>query len=225
MIHRTQPYDHWVLDDFLPEEIAQAAYTHFFEGEGAWIQRHHLYSRHKATRTQGLHPAVEAALRHLESPIIVATLEKLTGLGPLVADPERFGGGQHVVYFRGKLGVHADFQLSPSGYKRVLNLLLYLNKRPAGGGELELWSKDMKRREVTIAPVFNRAVIFATSPTSFHGHPEPLLWAMERRSLATYYYTGCTPGEVLTTTTDYRPRPQDWALRVRRRLRILVKGH
>jgi len=228
----TQPFPAWVIDDFLPDDLAPAADAHFFDGDGPWIERHHLYSRHKATRTQGLHPAVEAALRYLESPILCATMERLTGLRPLHADPDRFGGGQHVTRVHGRLGVHADFTHHPrTGARRALNLLLYLNRQPGAGGALELWSPDMRRREVVIAPVFNRAVIFATSATSYHGHPEPLRWARERRSLAVYYYSNdcCLKTDTgwdtsYLRTTDYRPRPQDWALRLRRRLRRLVKG-
>lgn len=45
-------------------------------------------------------------------------------------------------------------------------------------------------RVVTVEPVFNRAVIFATSDTSFHGHPEPMKLpeGVYRRSIAMYYY-------------------------------------
>ena len=73
--------------------------------------------------------------------------------------------------------------------RRALNLLLYLNAhwKPGDGGELELWAPDMSRCVRKVEPVFNRAVVFKTSLTSFHGHPEPLQ-AEERRSLAVYYY-------------------------------------
>jgi hypothetical protein len=51
----------------------------------------------------------------------------------------------------------------------------------------------------TIAPEFNRAVIFATRSDTFHGHPEP--WAappgVYRQSIALYYYTSDRPAEEL----------------------------
>jgi hypothetical protein len=48
----------------------------------------------------------------------------------------------------------------------------------------------MERKVVTVEPVFNRMVIFTTSDTSYHGHPEPLRCppGRSRRSLALYYY-------------------------------------
>ena len=39
---------------------------------------------------------------------------------------------------------------------------------------LELWDKQMKKCVKKIAPLFNRAVIFSTDDTSYHGHPDPL---------------------------------------------------
>ena len=224
----TDPFPHWVLDDFLPPDMAEAAHAHFFDGPGKWTRRHHLYSRHKATRTEGLHPSVEAALRHLESPILCATMEVLTKVRPLVSDALRFGGGQHVIYQTGSLGMHADFTHHPtSGARRAVNLLLYLNKMAGPGanrGALELWSPDMRRCVQTIVPAFNRAVVFLTSPTSWHGHPDPLLIGAPRRSLAVYYYTLATDDDARLVTTDYRPRPQDHYLRVRRWLARRLKG-
>lgn len=223
-----EPFTHFIVDNFLPAEMAEAAHGHFFDGTGPWIRRHHLYSRHKATRTEGLHPSVEAALRYCESPILCATMEQLTHVRPLVSDGLRFGGGQHVIYQTGLLGMHADFTHHPtSGARRAVNLLLYLNKQAAVGancGELELWAPDMRARVVSIAPVFNRAVIFLTSPTSWHGHPDPLLIGAPRKSLAVYYYTLASETDARLVTTDYRPRPQDHYLRVRRWLARRLKG-
>ena len=56
--YSAEPFPHWVIDDFLPAEDAWAAYTHFYNGEGAWIRREHLYCHAKETRAFGLHPAV-----------------------------------------------------------------------------------------------------------------------------------------------------------------------
>ena len=77
--------------------------------------------------------------------------------------------------------------------KRRINVLIYLNKgwKPEYNGELELWSGDMQERVVSIAPTFNRCVIFNTSTNSYHGHPVPLATpeGVTRKSIALYYYT------------------------------------
>jgi hypothetical protein len=47
------------------------------------------------------------------------------------------------------------------------------------------------------APILNRCVIFETSEISFHGHPKPLNApeGINRKSIATYYYTVDRPAE------------------------------
>lgn len=250
--HSTDPFPHWVIDDFLPEELALDAWSHFHavsHDDSPWTKRHHLYSRNKYTRTHNLPKPVEHALTLLESEGMRHYLEKLTGVGPLLSDPDRFGGGQHVTLYGGKLGIHADFTHHPkTGLRRALNLLLYLNylKRSdppsyaedLASSSLELWDTKMTRCVVTIPPVFNRAVIFKTSTTSFHGHPEPSKYdgthdvneflSEGRMSLAVYYYVKDEPGSYHFVPrlkyTDYRPRPWEYGLRARRWLSKLVKG-
>jgi hypothetical protein len=64
-----------------------------------------------------------------------------------------------------------------------------------------------------ILPVANRCVVFDTTDTSYHGHPEPLACPPDRtrRSLALYYYSSGRPsGEVgPTRTTQFQPRPDE----------------
>lgn len=98
------------------------------------------------------------------------------------------GGGYHLIPPGGKLGVHADFNRSGDLHRR-LNLLIYLNRdwTDDDGGHLELWDAD--RCVERVLPVFNRTVIFATSSTSFHGHPVPLPGPRWRKSLAVYYFS------------------------------------
>ncbi len=73
--------------------------------------------------------------------------------------------------------MHADFdQHRKLRVDRRLNVLLYLNEDwdDAYGGHLELWDPTMTRRVKRVAPIANRLVIFRTSDTSFHGHPDAL---------------------------------------------------
>ena len=75
---------------------------------------------------------------------------------------------------------------------------------PAWGGELEFWDRTGRQRVKSIAPIFNRVVIFDTSNYSYHGHPQPLLCPPDRsrKSIALYYYTVEKPeGELDPHTT------------------------
>jgi hypothetical protein len=66
------------------------------------------------------------------------------------------------------------------------------------GGYLGLWAKDPLKNapgelRKTIAPIFNRAVLFDTTQDSWHGLPEPITCPenVTRNSLAVYYL--CSP--------------------------------
>ncbi len=132
-------------------------------------------------------------IKYLNSRDFVKKLENLTGIKKLVADPKLEGGGIHIVKKGGFLNIHADFQshIINSQWSRKINLLLYLNKnwKKNFKGNLELWNQK-RTKKISILPKFNRAVIFYTGPTSYHGHPKPLNISnkMMRKSIALYYY-------------------------------------
>ena len=127
--------------------------------------------------------------------------------------PRLEGGGLHQSGTGGFLNIHADFTVHPHNrsWQRRANLLLYLNDdwKPEYGGDLELWSADMKHCEGKVSPVLNRVLIFTTDPTSFHGHPEPMRCPEDvaRRSLALYYFS--PEVDPLVRSTEYRSRPGD----------------
>jgi len=69
-------------------------------------------------------------------------------------------------------------------------------------GHLELWDlrNDKKNLLDKIAPNFNRCVIFETNEISYHGHPTPLQTPSDvnRKSMATYYYSKTRPNEEIS---------------------------
>ena len=133
----------------------------------------------------------------------------------LIADPSLEGGGLHQSARGGFLNMHADFTVHPHNrnWQRRANLILYLNEdwEPEYGGDLELWSTDMKRCVEKVSPIANRVLIFTTDATSFHGHPEPMRCpeGTARRSLALYYFS--IEVDPVVRSTEYRPRPGDGA--------------
>jgi Rps23 Pro-64 3,4-dihydroxylase Tpa1-like proline 4-hydroxylase len=126
-------------------------------------------------------------------------LEELTGIDNLIPDELLMGGGLHKITSGGKLSYsHADYNLHPVKklYRRV-NLLIYLNKdwKEEWGGNLELWDKEYYKLDVSVEPLFNRAVIFTITSESLHGHPVPLNTPenVSRNSIALYYFTEVNP--------------------------------
>jgi hypothetical protein len=209
------PYQHVVIDNFLPQNVFQQAMADFdVVSKEQWTGYLHVNERKFANSnpdTWG--PTLQQIANELNSPEFVSLLEELTGIPNLLIDPTFEGGGLHQSLRGGFLNMHADFTVHPHQrqWKRRLNLLLYCNENwlPEYGGGLELWDATMSHAEKVVQPLGNRVLIFATDATSFHGHPDPLQCpdGVARRSMALYYFTFEDKPNV--RSTEYRARPND----------------
>lgn len=215
---RGAPFPSLVLDGLLPAEVAQSAAEAFPSHSDVFFEPDNRFQEKKGVlkMTEGL-TDVPPVLRHLinefNSLAFLDFLGALTGIEGLIPDPHLRGGGVHRVLPGGKLAIHADFNVDRHRrLKRRLNVILYLNPewREEYGGHLELWSADMAKCVQKISPRLNRCVIFETSETSFHGHPDPLACpaGLSRNSLAFFYYTALSDGDELdAATTRWKGRP------------------
>lgn len=191
-----QPFSHVVIDNFLPAEIVADLIASFPGPEDAvWGSFNDKRQIKLALNDEAqMPPPIRHMIQQLNSQVAVEFLERLTGIEGLVPDPHLYGGGLHQIRPGGVLKVHADFDMHPSLHlHRRLNAILYLNPdwEEAYGGALQLWNLDMTEAVRVVYPVANRLVIFATTDTSWHGHPDPLSCPPDRtrRSMAWYYYT------------------------------------
>ena len=210
------PFPHTVIDDFLPEEVLDAVLEEFPSPDRPdWFKFDSPTERKLASKDDtAMGPATRHLLAELNSAAFIDFLERLTGIEGLVPDPHFVGGGLHQIKRGGHLKVHADFNLHPrTNLERRLNALIYLNRDwdDSYGGGLELWSRDMQTREARILPLFNRLVVFSTTSTSYHGHPEPLNCPEDRtrKSLALYYYSRDRPADEVNAAhnTLFQARP------------------
>src|SRR3954470_10467202 len=224
------PYPHVFFDDFLPEGVLDSVLAEFPSPKGAdWFAFDSATERKLATKDDTIMgPATRRLLAELNSGTFIDFLERLTGIDGLVPDPHLVGGGLHQIERGGHLRVHADFNRHPrTGLERRLNVLVYLNRgwKEEYGGALELWNADMSACEARILPLFNRCVVFSTTSTSFHGHPEPLACpeGETRKSIALYYYSKDRPAHERRDAhnTLWAPPP---APRRRARLRAAVRA-
>lgn len=195
-----RPFPYIVIDGFMPEDVAQKALKACPTPDSSvWKGNDNPQTVNKSTIKYG-----DGVKDFCLSEQALDILQLLNG-GPfmrfvcelsqveLVPDPYFVEGAYHLVGNGGKLGIHADFSHHPlTGLERRLNLLWYLNPdwKEEYGGSLGLYEPDLKTGK-SIAPLFNRAVIFATSDISYHGHPEPMKLpeGVYRRSIAMYYYS------------------------------------
>lgn len=155
-------------------------------------------------------------IQYLNGPDFLKFLEGVTGVLNLIPDPYLEGGGFHSIGQGGFLKIHADFNWHRKLHlHRRLNVLLYLNMDwdERWGGALELWDSEMKACQKKVYPLFNSMVVFSTTDTSFHGHPDPLTCppSVRRNSIALYYYTADRPAAEVkrgrSNQTDYKARP------------------
>ena len=217
------PFPHCVLEDFLLpgacEQIA-SGFSKVLIGRAARDpeRRRHL-DVHRKIATNDL-AIMTSAQRNFfamtQSPEFIEFLTSITGIDDLTADPSLIGSGLHEIHPGGFLNIHADFNVHPqTGMLRRLNLLLYLNAQwqEDWQGHLELWPHDMTGPPVRITPKINRAVLFETSDTSWHGHPSPLNCpsGITRKSLALYYYSPWSGDRSPRSRTSYVLTPEQRA--------------
>ena len=190
------PFPHIVIDDFLPMEYAEKILAEFpSPDEANWHRFDSVKEKKLATQNErNFGPFTRRFLYELNSASFLEFLESLTGIDGLIPDPHFRGGGMHQIQRGGWLKIHADFNKHDRLWiNRKLNLLIYLSKdwKEEYGGHIEFWDVNMTGCVKKVLPVFNRCVIFSTTDTAYHGHPDPLTCpeGRTRKSLALYYYT------------------------------------
>jgi hypothetical protein len=214
------PYPHFVVDQFLHEDVAAACATEFPGiGTPGWTHYRH-YNENKLGQTDlsAFPMTIRRVVMALQCEPFVAWLSQVTGIPGLRPDPALEGGGLHQTERGGFLNIHADFAThrhQPT-WRRRCNLIIYLNPgwEESWGGALELWNSGMTACDARISPLLNRMAVFTTNDDSFHGYPDPITCPAEttRRSIALYYYT-VEAQPVSQRSTTYRPRPVDSTLK------------
>lgn len=212
------PFPHGVLDGFFSEtELREVAKEFVIHPEQTWWKYDNALEKKLAfDKLHEMPPHTRKLIYFLMSSTFVGFLEKLTGIPDLITDHDLNGGGMHQIFKGGKLDIHADFNYHPkTKLHRRLNIIVYLNENwdPQWGGALELWDKEMTQCVASYIPIFNRMVIFNTTDTSFHGHPDPLQCpeSISRKSIAMYYYTMDRPESEKSAPHSvlFQRRPQD----------------
>ncbi|MGB0563498.1 MAG: 2OG-Fe(II) oxygenase [Spirulinaceae cyanobacterium] len=206
-----KPFRHLVMENFLESEVAETAFQRFptmAEMDCLKDMRQSKAQDPDLGKFDELYQHL--VFEHLQSPRLLHFLEQVTGMGPLLPDPKLYASGLAQGENGSFLNIHIDNSSHPvEPWYRRLNLLVYLNRNwtEAKGGHIELWSKGMSE-STAILPSFNRAVIFATDRTSWHGHrlvntPD----GDTRKSINIYYFSEQSPtGKPYYHVTSFRGR-------------------
>ena len=195
------PFPHLVLDNFFDDELAHELAADFPDYDSPVWHTYDNAIEVKKTLNNWHHfsPALYKFFTDINSRECYRIFERLTNC-KLYPDHGLHGGGLHIHGAGGRLNTHLDYSIHPKlGLERRLNLIVYLNAgwQKSWGGSLGLWRDDGgKPGELikSIAPMFNRAVLFDTT-NAWHGLPEPITCppGQHRKSLAVYYL--CEPRE------------------------------
>jgi 2OG-Fe(II) oxygenase superfamily len=192
-----RPFPHLVLDNLFPADVLDAVISEspalnrknwlFMEADG--LQQ--VLRMHSAV---DLGPVSYQLAAFVHSPAFLYLLSELTGIWQLLPDPYLQGAGHAAMCREMFMEVHSDRNVAyETGLTRRLAMIIFLNRDwPAEyAGELELWSHDCTRCEVSVAPSFNRVVLLEVAHPNYHGVPSPLKCPPDRarRSFMVYYHT------------------------------------
>ncbi len=213
-----KPFRHVVIEDFLDNELCRRILADFPSFDERYARNEMGKVGGKAARTDVRD--VADCYRELDAYIqgseFLDYVSAVTDIPDLLYDPDYVGGGTHENRHGQGLDQHVDFNFHPgTRWHRRLNLIVYLNPEwsESWGGNLQLqadpWTGDTSGP--TIAPRFNRAVLFETTERSWHGFSKIELPEdhrdLSRKSFAIYLYTKDRPAEetAVSHATVYVP--------------------
>lgn len=193
------PFQHIILDDFLPQETARSLLNEFPKSDDCCWQRSNDIGVEIKARTDwksefDIPDGLSHVMRVFNSAPILRAMSAALNIPKLMSDPYYSGGGLNISERGGLLDVHVDGNYhDASGMHRRVNLLYYLNPnwQPSWGGEFGIYDSNGDVLVKAVPPLFNRCVIFDTHDKSYHGLPNPINFPPDdpRRSVLLYYYT------------------------------------
>ncbi len=215
-----QPFRHVVIEPFLEAEFCGELIAQFppFAAGDARNERGEAAGKAVISHIAGLGPAFRRFDGLMRDAAFLECVGRIAGIPGLLYDEDYVGGGTHENRDGQELDPHVDFNFHPRlGWHRRLNLIVFLNPEweESWGGCLELlrepWADGSEARR-TVAPLANRAVIFETTESSWHGFPvirTPPGRGLSRKSLAVYFYSRERPAAEIASAhgTYYYQRP------------------
>jgi hypothetical protein len=213
------PFKHLLIDDFFTADFCQQLLDEFpaFNRKLAKNENGNVGKKAVNEKVVSLGPSYKKLDQLVQSKAFIQYIEKISGVKDLKYDLFYYGGGTHNNLEGQDLDAHVDFTNHPkTGYFRRLNFILYLNKQwqEDWGGSIDLHANPrLEANEdniVSILPLFNRAVLFETHNSSWHGfttiHLPEGKKDLSRKSFALYYYTRTRPKKIKTHSTIYVDR-------------------
>ena len=140
-------------------------------------------------------PLTHILVQRMYTASFIKCLAEITGIDALIGDTQATLQQSQ----RGnRLGVHVDgIKTEQRGLYLRLTTMLFLNRDWAetGAGNFELGNRDASACVKSIAPLFNRLVIFVNTDSSYHGFPRAVEGpdGARRRSILLRYLSAKVP--------------------------------
>lgn len=208
-VYESYPFPYTIIDDFLQKDKLDDILLHInklqdIDADSKFITPNSPYEFNKYAFSKNYGEYLGKLFTELNSNEFIKHIENLTGIKDIIAnDIGLLGAGIHRIKNGGYLQLHTDFNSYHNNYGKLdrrINLLIYMNPewKEEYNGSLCLCDKENNICVKKISPILNRCVIFNTSNKSIHGHPEILDVPDNicRNSIAIYYYTKNTTGEL-----------------------------
>lgn len=179
------PYPHGYQDNFLNEEFAKGLQEELLSIPKEAFDRYEnpFESKYTLRDKYSFPPLLTLLFDALQSDSFLNELSTVVGY-PLQLDTERLYWGVHLYDNGDKLDIHTDAGIHPVlNKKKHCTLGIYLSKdyTEEQGCHLELWKGTsclqnplLEEKAVSIAPIFNRMILFTCTDKAWHGNPEPL---------------------------------------------------
>ena len=209
------PTPHLVIDNFLKTSSAEAILTNFKFNKN-WINYSFINNKehYGLSDKNYMNEVSKEVFKELASKDFTDFISKVTGLKNIFLDESLDSGGLAQCLRGGKLNIHTDFNshVIYKKWKRMLNILIYLNKDwlDKYKGNLEFWDEKVKYPVKSIEPIFNRFLLFRTDKKSYHGYPDIIDCPpeMSRKCINAWYFIE-EEQSLKLYPTKYTPRPKD----------------
>lgn len=218
------PVRHCVLDDLLPEALAQKIHASLPDPSTLMLRESIKERKRVGIRLEAYAPEMSAILLAFHEPEVVAAVGEITAQQGLQADGSLYGSGISLMLEGDFLLPHLDNSHDGDGkLYRVLNLLYYVTPDwpEDGGGNLELWDKPMHVRRELHAK-FNRLVLMETHTESVHSVTKVAQPGGMRACISNYYFSDEPSNhKAHVHKTTFYARPEDSTVK---KIRLSVEG-
>ena len=185
LVMQNTPFPYVMHDDFLDAEFACEVQKEILNiPQDEWDRYENPFEQKYTLRNKYAFPFnLNKLFEELTSETFVEELSKLVGY-ELMLDTTRNFWGVHKYGPGDKLDIHVDAGLHPTlNLKKQVTLGIYLSYewKEEYGCHLEIWKGEncagnnpkLIEKVDSLAPLFNRLVIFTCNDYAWHGNPEP----------------------------------------------------